>query len=392
MLEFTFSVSDVLDYLGVPQEDHGIGDTKDLTCPICKGKKKLHVVYSKNYARCNKCGAGGGMLKLASEAMGISKSEAAKRIAQSRGQHHDSQERLEHQKVVEEARSYSSRKAPAADIKNRDRAYSAYLDMLSLSDRHRADLHRRGLTDEAIAVYGYKSVPVIGKETYPKLLLSQGISLRGVTGFYLAKGHWQDNIGWIRGFYIPVRDLEHRIIGLQIRQDDCSENKYIWKTSWHSKKLMEQGSNLEGIPKFHHTGFPKTGEIPVLGLTEGPLKADIAVALGYKYPIIAIPGLTNQLGLYDELAYLKEARGLRVVHDLTDMDKFKPMTYTENGIEKANHVRPLCEQIAERVIATGLEFRRYKWNTEYKGIDDYLLFRKTIGGLLNGKSRSNKNE
>ncbi len=377
MLVFTFSVSDVLDYLGVSQESQEIGDTKELTCPICKGKKKLHVVYSKNYARCNKCGAGGGMLKLASEATGLSKSEVAKRIAQSIGQLCDSQERLERlMAVVEEAKTRSSRKAPTADITSRDRAYSAYLDVLSLSERHREDLHRRGLTDEAIAAYGYKSVPVVGKETYPKILLSQGISLRGVPGFYLARGHWQDNIGWIHGFYIPVRDLEHRIIGLQIRQDDCSENKYIWKTSWSSKRLMDQGSNLERLPKFHHTGFPKTGEIPALGLTEGPLKADIAVALGYKYPIIAIPGLTNQVGLYDELTYLKNERGLRVVHDLTDMDKFRPMKYMENGIEKTNHVRPLCEQIAERVIATGLEYKRYKWNAEYKGIDDYLLFRK----------------
>ena len=50
MEEFTFSVSDVLDYLGVQHARSGSRDTEDVVCPICKGKK-LHVVYSKNLAR-----------------------------------------------------------------------------------------------------------------------------------------------------------------------------------------------------------------------------------------------------------------------------------------------------------------------------------------------------
>ena len=52
MEEFTFSVSDVLDYLGVQHARSGSRDTEDVVCPICKGKK-LHVVYSKNLARGN---------------------------------------------------------------------------------------------------------------------------------------------------------------------------------------------------------------------------------------------------------------------------------------------------------------------------------------------------
>ena len=91
MEEFTFSVSDVLDYLGVQHARSGSRDTEDVVCPICKGKK-LHVVYSKNLARCNKCGAGGGMLQLASDVLGLSRPEAARLIAKSTGRFQEKSE------------------------------------------------------------------------------------------------------------------------------------------------------------------------------------------------------------------------------------------------------------------------------------------------------------
>ena len=43
MEEFTFSVSDVLDYLGVQHARSGSRDTEDVVCPICKGKKLLFI-------------------------------------------------------------------------------------------------------------------------------------------------------------------------------------------------------------------------------------------------------------------------------------------------------------------------------------------------------------
>ena len=378
MEEFTFSVSDVLDYLGVQHARSGSRDTEDVVCPICKGKK-LHVVYSKNLARCNKCGAGGGMLQLASDVLGISRPEAARLIAKSTGRFQEkSEERTSSRNIAkseDEINSdFAKHKAVTADIEIRDRTYAMYLDMLSLSETHLNDLRKRGLNDIQIQKFGYKSVPLIGKETYPKRLQEQDALLRGVPGFYCKNYVWKANIGWIHGFYIPVKDIEGRILGLQIRKDSCTDSKkYIWSSSWSDNFLMDQGSNLEGIPKFHHVGFPKDGDIPVIGLTEGPLKGDIAHSLGYKYPIIALCGLSNQLGLYDELLWLKETRGLCEVQDLTDMDKFKPDEMQEDGTVKINYVRRWCDQISSNIETLGIRCQRFRWDIRYKGIDDYLL-------------------
>lgn len=48
MEEFTFSVSDVLDYLGVQHARSGSRDTEDVVCPICKGKKLHDCLFQKS--------------------------------------------------------------------------------------------------------------------------------------------------------------------------------------------------------------------------------------------------------------------------------------------------------------------------------------------------------
>ena len=44
-------------------------------------------------------------------------------------------------------------------LEQRHAAYSEMLSLLTLSDRHRENLHERGLPDEIIARNGYKSMP-----------------------------------------------------------------------------------------------------------------------------------------------------------------------------------------------------------------------------------------
>lgn len=108
-----------------------------------------------------------------------------------------------------------------------------YLDMLSLSEAHLNDLRKRGLNDIQIQKFGYKSVPLIGKETYPKRLQEQDALLRGVPGFYCKNYVWKA-IWLVHGFYIPVKDIEGRFWG-------CRYEKIL---VWIAKSIFGQVHGL----------------------------------------------------------------------------------------------------------------------------------------------------
>lgn len=332
MKEFTFTVADVLDCLHVSHPGLGAGDSKYIDCPFCGGKKKLHVVYSKNWALCMKCGKGGGMLPFAKEMLGASgNKDAARRINEMLGgQSVEYRQELKeaYRKQKEESEAKRSKASELASVDQRDITYRAFLKLLTLASVHEENLRDRGLNDEQIKKYGFKSVPALGKFTIPDILAKEGVTLLGVPLFYKENGKIAVNLGNKSGFYIPVKNLYGQILGLQIRLDVVKkkDSRYIWVASWFDNYFMEKGSSLSGVPKFHHVGFEsglKEKHIPAIGITEGPLKGDIAYELlPYKMPIIALCGLGNQMGLYKEIEMLQKEYGLKKVVDLTDQDKF----------------------------------------------------------------------
>ncbi len=386
MQEFTFSINDVLTYLNVPHRGP-VKNTEDVTCPQCNGKKKLHIVYSKNLAHCNKCGCGGGMIPFAAQLLGVDNREAAKILdAYVNGdKSYEAREtrRVEQREIVKKAEKEAANKAPLASVESRNAIYTAFLEELCLSGNHKSNLVKRGLTDNQIAAYGYKSVPAFGRETLPGILESKGHDCSGVPLFYKDRksGKSLVNVGYHEGFYIPIRDLFGNIIGMQIRLDDKADAnpekkqlRYIYATSWSDSLSLYQGCNLEGVPKLHHRGFEtglQSGKIPTVAITEGPLKADVAFALGFKTPFIALCGLGNQNGLQEELRMLQERYGLNKVLDLSDMDKFD---VRDDGRENAVWMH--SERICNKARELGLTVERYRWSRELKGIDDYMLFLK----------------
>lgn len=102
-------------------------------------------------------------------------------------------------------------------------------------------------------------------------------------------------------------------------------------------------------------------------LTEGAMKADIAHYLtDYKLPFIAVAGVNAFTKLEEELLRLK-AYGVEKVVNMYDMDYL-----TNPNVQKA------LVRTREIVQNCGLRYQRYVWNTEYKGIDDYLKYRKSV--------------
>ena len=124
-------------------------------------------------------------------------------------------------------------------LEQRHAAYSEMLSLLALSDRHRENLHERGLPDEIIVRNGYKSMPETESERrLLASLLQCDHELHGLPGFYTKDGTW--TLAGANGFLIPVRNKDGLIQGMKIRLDDDAARKYRWLSSRSS--CMENGT------------------------------------------------------------------------------------------------------------------------------------------------------
>lgn len=232
-----------------------------------------------------------------------------------------------------------------------DRAYLALLSALSLSEAHRENLLRRGLTDAQIASLGYRTLPQNGRRELVIGLQAKGIRLAGVPGFYMEAGHWQ--VAGSIGIAIPVRDTKKRIAGLQVRCDNMEGGRYRW--------LSSRGFNAGCSPgtPVHVAGIVST--YSELWIAEGPLKADVA-ALKLGRLVLAVAGVGNWPGVIPILRELKPKRAIIAF----DMDKISNQT-----------VRLHTEALTACLIKLGIRTFEADWDSHFKGIDDLLMSEKT---------------
>ena len=238
---------------------------------------------------------------------------------------------------------------PLTDIDARHETYAALLGKLSLASDHRENLLSRGLTDEQIRTFGYKTMPVVGFSALAKQLQAEGYYLGGVPGFYHTKeGAWTF-VQERRGILIPARDQDGKIQGLQIRLDKIKKGKFRWISSIGK----QDGCKAEGWT--HMIGNPK----PTVLLTEGPLKADVIHYITGQ-TVIAVPGVNSLKHLKETLEYL-QSQGTTKVMTCFDMD------YLKNP-----HVRDGYYNLANILAEVGIEYGTYLWDPQFKGLDDYV--------------------
>ncbi len=234
-----------------------------------------------------------------------------------------------------------------------DRAYHALLVELSLSDTHRTNLQRRGLTDDEILRLEYKSFPVNGRRGVVQSLKAKGFKLIGVPGFWL--GFEEVRLSGPAGILIPVRDTKRRIIGLQIRCDNTENgSRYRWLSSRGYFAGCSPGAPV-------HVAGPVSTKSE-MWITEGPIKADIA-ALRLERVVLAVPGVGNWPGIIPIVRELAPARAIVAF----DMDK---LSYPVVNL----HKNALIACLIKRRIRTF----EADWNAEFKGLDDLLA----TGGQL----------
>ena len=130
-----------------------------------------------------------------------------------------------------------------------------------------------------------------------------------------------------RGILIPVRDIQGRIQGLQIRRDNVTRRKFRWVSS------VEEPDGCKAESWAHLAGTPQEMVI----LTEGPMKADIIHALTGK-TIIAIAGV-NALSQLERMLLQLRQSGTKKIMTAFDMD-FLSNPHVERGYENLTQMLP----------------------------------------------------
>ena len=364
--DFPFHIMDVASLLRLTIRRKGPGYAY-CDCPICgdqRGKTKLYL--HKDVWHCYYCGEGGGMLSLYGRVHGVDNKIAYQEIFDALvldGRPPEITAQTSHGKAERRgAEITQSDRAPAQEL---HRTYSAMLAMLSLTNAHREHLRvKRGLSDEDIEAFGFKSTPnPFICRSIANRLMKQGCMLEGVPGFYVDdKGYWTVRFfSKTSGIIIPVRSIDGLICGIQTRLDhpikdkDDPPDKQGTKYLSLSSSGKNKGSSCGSLVQF--VGNPNARGVYV---TEGALKADIAHALTGR-SFLATAGV-NSLGPLDEIFAFLKSNGTEEIIEAEDMDK-----YRNKAVNKG------AQAIFALAHKHGLACRRLTWNPSYKGIDDWQL-------------------
>lgn len=346
-----FHMTDIIPLIGVPYPPSG-RSSYNIPCPCCDDsprKKHLNINLQKDVFRCPRCGFSGGVFDLYAQYTGISRESVRDALVARL----DVQGEIPKPKVQ---KITAVPECPPTDIDTRHATYSVLLSKLSLASDHRENLLSRGLSPEEIQRLGYKTTPVVGMAAVAKQLQAEGYYLAGVPGFYRKKesGQWTF-IQPQRGMLIPVRDVEGRIQGLQIRRDNATRRKFRWVSSAEDRDGKPLLDGCRALGWVHIAGPLRS----VVILIEGPMKADIVHFLTGQ-TVIAVAGVNSLSQLEPVLLSLRE-HGVEKIMTAFDMD-FLVNPHVQNGYD--NLVRLLAD--------TGFAYGTYIWDPAYNGLDDYV--------------------
>lgn len=348
-MAWTFNIEDISKLIGLKVRRRQ-ATSIDVDCPFCNHKKgKMNLNTIKNVFRCNYCGESGGMVELYGKVKGMNNSEAFAEIKWLFN------EKTEIGRLEDTEKSYSilHEIKPKANTDICNETYSMLINELVLAENHKKQLIERGLDIDNVIKNGYRSTPAFGFSNIVASLLGNGCMLEGVPGFYTRPDNTYDINFYsaLSGILIPIKSIEGKIQGFQIRVDrPINGNKYIWFSSVNKFKGTSSGSPVHFVGNI----FDKT-----VYVTEGALKADIAHKFSGK-TFLAVAGAGQYESLRPKFKQLKEMRATDIV-EAYDMDKF-----TNEYVEKG------CGNMIKLANEFGFKVHRLIWNEKFKGIDDWL--------------------
>lgn len=357
------TMQDCINLLGLASRYKITATSSNNVCPVCGDinkprKRKLNINFEKGVFRCNKCGFSGNTLDFWAHHRGLPQGDYKGAYKDYMNVYNSGRNAgIKERKTAAPVRKEETK----LDFDNIDKVYRAFLNLLYLSDEHRANLKKRGLSDDAIVSGLYRSLPKAAAKSIPRKLLARGFELHGVPGFYKENGDWKF-IRYGDGFLIPSLDVKGRIRALQVRMDTvrAGDNRYFTI----STDGYEEGTKGTAAPHF----VPGNNGLRTLVITEGPLKGNIISHIT-GYPVIAVLGV-NTLGKLPEMLDWAFAEGTRDIKIAYDMD------YVDNI-----HVAEACARLENILLRKGFRISRVVWDPgemvdgefPLKGLDDYLV-------------------
>lgn len=383
----TYSLPELLTRFGL-EFDEARGK---MDCPFCGGKRKINLKFGDDYWRCAKCGddACGGVLHFyARYGLGMDSLPSDKagkgKVAKQLREFMDGGAPIEYHPTKPVAPKTEAIAVASDDQLHKVYSAMAKIPALKLLPQHKENLLSRGLSEEAINRNGYCSMPenVPVSDFYIKMyeeaggehrrsrtldwikakyirfgimiahsLMSQGLNLRGVPGFFKFGNVW---CFWcIPGILIPTRNLDGQIVIWQIRRDTLSRKGDLRYITVSNQKLP--GHVTESVSRCH---FPLSNtsleKAPQIIITEGPLKADVASHLfGKPVCFAAIPGISTTKDLLSYAPIFKR-HNYSVVYNALDMDRF-----TNPNVRKGS------QKLKSRFSQLGLTMENMYWGTPY---------------------------
>lgn len=376
--DFPFGIMTVVELLHLNVRRR-LADSVYVDCPFCGDKRgKMNVNFDQNVWRCNYCGDSGGMLALYARLNNMTNAQAYHEIwdALSTGEASwgcedygmtTAQTAAPYQGAAAPGQGKSGiPQSPPASAREVHWTFSRLFEMLTLSAAHRNHLRsdKRGLTDEQIRHFGFKSTPPYFLcRSLTERLIEQGCTVAGVPGFYQHEnGYWTVKFtSRTSGILIPAVGMDGLIRGAQILLDipikdkndpaDKGGAKYIWLSSSSKNMGVTSGSPVHFVGKF---------PARTVYVTEGLLKADIAHCLMNR-SFVTTAG-ANVVGALGEVFKTLAQEGTELVIEAQDMDKYR----------NANTARG-SSKIYLTAKEYGMECRRLTWDPNFKGIDDWQL-------------------
>ena len=366
--------------LGIETDSKGYAD-----CPFCKAKKKLHFSDEKQKWNCLICKSSGQTVGFYSQyVLGIDykavsskarRSEISNELQKFMG--YDNPKTPRPKQIV--PIPTQPKVLPASDSQCHT-VYSAMasLAMFQLHPEHKKALKARGLTSQMIERNGYRTFPFsttipphivsLYNSVDPKLrakhsrrdaehiqlgllvahlLQEKGHVLDGIPGFYKFGNHWCLN--YLPGMMIPTRNMHGEIIRWQIRKSK-GHPKYLTLSC-----MSNPGAVTDDIARCHFPlrNAPLSKEIRLI-FTEGPLKADVAIALSSDpCAYAAIPGVNMYELILRHCDDFKKS-GITEIYNALDMDRL-----TNSGVRDGSN------KLVEELTKQGLRVIPMYWAEEH---------------------------
>jgi len=261
-------------------------------------------------------------------------------------------------------------------------AYTIFMKHVTLSDKHRAYLRSRGLTDEEIEKKGFFTFPTPTEEFVKQLAdtcRKYGVSTnlyKGVPGFHTTPdmatgGTHRGEPEFIftfakrNGIGIPHKNGQGMITGIQIRKDTVNDKKKRY--TWFSSSYAGYDDNnyifgsVAGAPT--HVAYPAERKFKdVVFITEGFFKAE-ELAKHFGAISISVSGVGNYRTINDDL---KKIPFLKLHHLFVayDADMCKNIQVYQHAKNMVNLIR---EEYPDVKVYMAI------WREEDgKGIDDLI--------------------